>query len=227
MSANWIDAALAAVMLLSVTLATLRGFMYSAFGLAAVVVAFALALSHGGVLLNPINHALESPGISGALSHAVVFVVALVACGALGKLIRRTAHKLDLGGMDRFGGFLFGLLRGGLIAVVVVLVVGALPVENSKAWKESALTPVFGTVAFLFLGKGGMLETTLWEFDRKHRPSLNFSVILPSALQTGAEAAEAEERGLLGVNHKTNREVEEILTGEKQPCAEDDESCAE
>ena len=182
MDANWIDAVLAAVMLLSVTLATLRGFMHSAFGLTAVVVAFTLTLARGDILLQPINHVLESPNISGAVSHAIVFVAALIAGGALGKLIRGAARKMDLGGLDRFVGFLFGLLRGGLIAVIIVLVVGALPVENSRAWKESALTPVAGAVAFLFLGKGGMLETSLWTFDERRRPSLDFFPRKPTAL---------------------------------------------
>ena len=181
MSANWIDAVLIAVMLLSVTLATLRGFMHSAFGLAAVIVAFTLAMARGGVLTRPIDYVLESPNISGALSHAVVFVAALVACGALGKFIRGAARKMDLGGLDRFVGFLFGLLRGGIIAVIIVLTVAALPVENSRAWKESALTPVAGTVAFFFLGKGGMLETSLWTYDEKRRPSLDFSFREPAA----------------------------------------------
>ena len=180
MSANWIDAVLIAVMLLSVTLATLRGFMHSAFGLAAVIVAFTLALARGGLLTQPIDHILESPNISGALSHAVVFVAALVACGALGKFIRGAVRKMDLGGLDRFVGFLFGLMRGGIIAVIIVLAVAALPVENSRAWQESALTPVAGTVAFFFLGQGGMLETSLWTYDERRRPSLDFSFRKPA-----------------------------------------------
>ena len=217
MTANWIDAVLSAVLLLSIALATFRGFMHSAITLAAVVVAFTLALAQGDILLDPLNAVFDAPGVSAALSHAVVFVAALLVFGALGKLIRKTAARLDLGGLDRFIGFLFGLLRGGLIVVVIVLVFGALPVENSKAWKESAVTPVAGTVAFLFLGKGGMLETNLWRFDKRNRPSLNVSALMPSALRDlpdeSLENAAPELRAILG---------DEPACGESEdaPCAE-------
>ena len=230
MSANWIDATLAAILLLSVALATWRGFLYSALGVLSAVLAFALALAQGDILLAPLNAALESPGVSAALSHAIVFVAALLGFGAVGKLIRGATRKLDLGGLDRFGGFVFGFLRGGLIAVVVVLVVSALPVQGSDAWKDSALAPVAGGVAFLFLGQGGMLETTLWEFDDRRRPALNYSVITPSVLKSASRSDEADsESDSDSDSEKTDLDLglEELSLGAEQaPCAED-ESCAE
>ena len=234
MSANWLDFVFAAVMLLSVALGAWRGLMHSAFGLIALVVAFTLALSQGNILMRPLNAALESPGVSAALSHAVVFVGALVLCGAAGKLVRRAARKLDLGGLDRFGGFVYGVARGGLVSVVLALVFGALPLGGTRAWLESDLTPVAGTLAYLFVGKGGMLETNLWEFDKRGRPSLNMSVILPAAadaVDDGSLDGDVDsDFSALGLNHneRTNARVDELLESEKKPCAEsEDESCAE
>lgn len=236
MSANWIDAILAAVLLLSVALATLRGFLYSILGVLSALLAFALALAQGGILIAPLNAILESPGVSAALSHAIVFVAALLAFSAVGKLIRGATRKLDLGGLDRFGGFLFGLLRGALIAVVAVLVIGALPVENSGAWKNSALVPAAGGVAFLFLGQGGMLETKLWEFDERRRPALNYALITPAALKSASRDEEDSEDAKS--ESETESELElglESIPGlnlnldlEKPPCAEsEDRPCAE
>ena len=242
MSANWIDALLAAVMLLSVVAAVARGFMYSAVGLAAVVLAFTLALARGDFLLELFHAVLESAGVAAALSYAVIFVAALLFFGATGKLIRKVAGKLDLGGLDRFAGFCFGVARGGVLAVLIVLVAGALPVGETRAWKESVAVPLAGTVAYLLLGKGGPLETDLWSFDESRRPSLRFLSAAPSALAyddddndspqdqdegSGSEAEADGKSGAWGINDRTRERVEEIL-GEEDPCVESErESCAE
>lgn len=245
MEVNWLDALLAVVMLLSVAAAVARGFMYSAVGLAAVILAFTLALSQGGILLELFDAVLESSGVAAALSYAVVFVVALLFFGALGKLIRKVAGKLDLGGLDRFAGFCFGLARGGILVVVIVLAFGALPLGNTTAWKESAAVPVAGAVAYLLLGKGGVLETDFWSFDERRRPSLRFLSAAPSALaydedefneseqdkneENESDSSDSgEESGVLGLNKKTRGQIEDILGAEEKPCVEsEDESCAE
>ena len=179
--ANWIDILLAAIMLLSVGLATLRGLLHSVFGLAAAALAFIVALRRGDFFAPWLESALGTSA-SVSLSYAAVFVLALLVFGAVGKMIRATARKLDLGGLDRVGGFVFGLLRGGLAAVVVVLVIGALPLEDTRAWRESKLTPVAGGVAFMLMRPGGFLETELWRFDERRRPSLHVFPSLPTTL---------------------------------------------
>ena len=250
MEVNWIDALLGAVMLLSVVAASARGFMYSAVGLAAVILAFTLALSQGDILLELFDSVLESSGVAAALSYAVVFVAGLLFFGATGKIIRKVAGKLDLGGLDRFAGFCYGMARGGILAVVIVLAAGALPVGKTRVWKESAAVPVAGAAAYLLLGKGGPLETDLWRFDENRRPSLSLLSAAPSALaydeddsnqddesesksedaESGAESgAEGEgESTLWGLNKKTRSRVEQILEAEEKPCVESEsESCAE
>ena len=173
--ANWIDILLAAIMLLSVGLATLRGLLHSVFGLAAAVLAFVIALSRGDYFAPFMEPVLGAAAAS--ISYAAVFFIALLVLGAVCKMIRATTRKVDLGGVDRVGGFVLGLLRGGLAVVVVVLVIGALPVDETRAWRESKLTPVVGGVAFLLMGPGGVWETEFWDFDERRRPSLN---LLPS-----------------------------------------------
>ena len=110
--ANWIDILLAAIMLLSVGLATLRGLLHSVFGLAAAALAFIVALRRGDFFAPWLESALGTSA-SVSLSYAAVFVLALLVFGAVGKMIRATARKLDLGGLDRVGGFVFGLLARG------------------------------------------------------------------------------------------------------------------
>src|SRR3546814_17885710 len=57
----------------------------------------------------------------------------------IGKLVRATG----LSGTDRLLGLVFGLLRGGGLAVVLVLVLGFTPLPSDPWWRQSQLLPGF------------------------------------------------------------------------------------
>jgi membrane protein required for colicin V production len=59
-----------------------------------------------------------------------------------GRLLRTSAHAIGLGFLDRLGGAAFGLVRGGLLGVAILMSVTAF-LPNAGWLKNSRLAPYF------------------------------------------------------------------------------------
>ena len=172
---NWIDAALSAAVLASAAFGLFRGLIRGVFGIASLIVAFFVARQYGSHVAEGITALLGESDFTVALGYAFVFAIAMIAFAALTYVIRSAAARADLGAMDKFGGFLFGALRGGLFAFLIVFVLAFLPVQNSAAWRESVLLPMFGAAIQFAVASEKLSDyERYWRFDEEHRPRLAF-----------------------------------------------------
>ncbi|MGI9296498.1 MAG: CvpA family protein, partial [Gammaproteobacteria bacterium] len=170
---NWIDGALSAVLLASTVFGLFRGLIRGVFGIASLIVAFFVARRYGEYTGRAVSSLLGESAFVFALGYVLVFVTAMLAFAALTYLIRRAAARVDLGAMDKFGGLLFGVLRGGVFGALIVAVLASLPLQKSAAWNESVLLPMFGYAMEFAVGAdalGGYGR--YWRFDGEHRPRL-------------------------------------------------------
>jgi membrane protein required for colicin V production len=173
----WADWVLLAVLLASVAIGVIRGFTREFFGLVSWVVAIVAALFLAPLTLGVLEPHIATPSLRIAASYALVFfgflVLGAIVTAVISSLVRKSA---SLSAVDRSVGGGFGLIRGVLVCVVVVWLVGLTPARQDPWWKESRLIP-----ALEWLAEG-------------------FRSVLPEKWQRyaapAAEAAEAAREGL-------------------------------
>ena len=144
---------------------------------------------------------IKVEGISTALAWGVPFVIVVVLWFAFASLVSPGLSKAGLGGLDRWLGFLFGLIRG--FVIVVILYIGAAVVAEGEdrlpdVVAESAVTPMLRDSAHLMSG--------LLPSDMRDRIVTN----LPDASATTKDIRKAGEN--LGKNDNTSLDLLEDET---------------
>jgi len=71
----------------------------------------------------------------------VVFVATVFACGLLAWLLKKLVAAVGLRPADRALGALFGVLRGLVLLLAVVLVAGWMQVQDAPWWQQSQAAP--------------------------------------------------------------------------------------
>ena len=144
---NGLDFAVIGILLLSMLLGLWRGLISEVLSLAGWPIAIVLSkLSAGSIApLLPIEH--EEVRIAAA--YVLVFIAALVACGVLARLIARMLKAIGSDWTDRMMGGVFGVLRGGLVVLVLVWLAGLTHVPEQKFWRGSLTGRSLEDVALL------------------------------------------------------------------------------
>jgi membrane protein required for colicin V production len=137
MTGNWIDLALGLVLLISALVGVMRGLVLEVLSLLGWVVSYVVAQ-----MLAPVVSSIIPIGAPGsALNHAAALIVSFIAVmivwTLLVKLIRALLHATPLQMVDRVLGAGFGLLRGGVIVLLIATVVMLTPMSRARAWQQS------------------------------------------------------------------------------------------
>lgn len=140
-SAVWVDVALGLAIVLSILVGLMRGIVFEVMSLAGWVVAFVAAQMWGDEVARYVP--LGSPG--DALNHgaaiALTFFGTLVVWGILSRIVRMLVRVTPLSGIDRVLGAGFGVLRAGVLLLIVATVVLMTPAARSPAWQRSFVGP--------------------------------------------------------------------------------------
>jgi membrane protein required for colicin V production len=136
-----LDFAILGVFALSTILAYIRGVVRELLAVVTWIVALFAALAFGGAVADAIPWMESSPVAKHVIAFVLVFIAVLVVGAILAYLVSRLVHAAGLGFVDRFLGALFGLARGALIVVVVVLVAGLTSLPRNDWWQNSLLGP--------------------------------------------------------------------------------------
>lgn len=141
---NWADWAILAILVVSSLISIYRGFVKEALSMVIWVVAIMVALWFDDRLAPLLDGVSDTPSVVHSLAFAILFIGTLVVGAMVNYLISQLVKMTGLTGTDRLFGMIFGLARG--LVVVMVLVIWlphVLPVEQDPWWKESALIPQF------------------------------------------------------------------------------------
>ena len=148
---NAADVSILAIVLLSTVIGIARGFMVEAMSLGAWIAAVVAATALGPVLAGAFEGRIEMPSARIALGYGIVFVATLLVGALVTWAVRRLVEESGLSGTDRMLGLVFGLVRGVLIVVVLVLLSGLTPFPRDPWWRESRALPSFVALARDFL----------------------------------------------------------------------------
>lgn len=131
---DWIFAAL---LLVSMLVGAWRGLVYEVLSLAGWVVAFLAAqwLAPDAAALLPMGETHET--MRYAAGFILVFVGALFAWGFLAWLAKKLIEAVGLRPVDRALGAVFGVLRGLVVLLVLVVVAGLTQLHQADWWQES------------------------------------------------------------------------------------------
>jgi membrane protein required for colicin V production len=137
----WVDIALLSLLAVSVLLGVWRGLLFELLSILGWFVAYFAAPWVAPALLPLLPAHKLDPNLLAALALVLGFLLVLVLWGLAAKLLRALLHATPLSVLDRLGGAAFGVLRGVLLGLVTVVLVGMTPAVRSEAWQGSQLAP--------------------------------------------------------------------------------------
>src|SRR5262245_50238721 len=140
------DLGVVAILVISIAISLLRGLSREMVSLAVWIGGFILATYFGGYVAAYLPEKLQ-PLWSALLGFLIVFGLVLLIGWIVGMALSSAVRASGLAPADRALGILFGLVRGLLIVLVVVLLAGLTPLPREAFWRDAFLSGPFETAA--------------------------------------------------------------------------------
>lgn len=138
---NWIDYTIVAIIAFSVLISVMRGFVREVVSLViwvvAIVVSFIFYQYIAGLLVNIIHN----DSVRLVISFVGLFLVTLIVGMLINYLIGQLVSNTGLSGTDRVLGIIFGIVRGVIVVVILLMIAGLTPLSKEEAWQKSVLIP--------------------------------------------------------------------------------------
>jgi membrane protein required for colicin V production len=139
---NPLDWLLAILLVYSVVRAAMRGFFQETFALGGLMLGFLLACWFYRLLAIQLKGLITSLQIAELAAFLLILAGTMIVASLLGRILRHTASAIGLGFVDRLLGAVFGLLRGALLGVALLLALTAF-LPRSPWVENSHLAPYF------------------------------------------------------------------------------------
>ena len=146
---NWADYAIIAILLISIVASFSRGFLREALSLVIWIAAFTLAIGYADAVAAQLVDYIAVPSVRRAAGFLLLLLATLIVGGLFSALVGKLVEGSDLGGTDRLLGVVFGLIRGVVVVVILVLLASLTPLPQDPWWQQSMLLPRFVELAVL------------------------------------------------------------------------------
>ncbi len=130
------------VILVNVVTAAIQGFLAEILSLAGLVVGYIVAAWQYHRLAEWFTTFLKNVWFAEILGFLTIFFAVLILFGIAARIARWIMKKTGLSGFDRFLGAVLGLLKGGLMVMVILMGMTAFE-PTSKLLQNSQLAPYF------------------------------------------------------------------------------------
>lgn len=134
------DLVVIAIVAVSVGISIWRGMVREVLALASWIGAFWIAKELAGFAATWLPDSITNPGVRLMLGFIAVMLASLLVFSLTGMLIVHLVKVAGLTASDRMLGAAFGLLRGVLIAVTVVLLGGMTSAPREPYWRDALLS---------------------------------------------------------------------------------------
>lgn len=121
---NWLDIVIIVIIVVPMFLGFRRGLIGTILPLVGIVLGVIVAGQGYGSVANWLSNWLESPAQAKIVAFILIFILFMIAITVVTKLVRGFLGFLLLGWIDKFGGLVFGLVMGGVVAGALLSIVG-------------------------------------------------------------------------------------------------------
>lgn len=125
------------ILAVSMAISVIRGLSREVLSLASWVGAFFVAKFGAPVVSGWMSGLIDNPKMRIAFSFILVMVAAVLLFSLLSLQIAKVVKMTGLSGTDRALGAFFGLARGVLVAVVLVLILSLTPLPRESWWRNA------------------------------------------------------------------------------------------
>jgi membrane protein required for colicin V production len=143
---TWFDFGVFIVLGVSVVISLFHGLVREMISLGGWVGGFVLATLFGGQVAGLMPQSL-SPTLGALIGFLLVFIAVLAISWIVGLVLSSAVRASGLAPADRALGAIFGLARGLIIVLVVVLVSGLTPLPREPFWRDAVLSGPFESAA--------------------------------------------------------------------------------
>ncbi len=135
------------VLICSVVISTLRGLVKEVLSLASWVVALVIANAYGENLAKLLPEVIPGNVTRLIVAFLALFIGVRLLMMLLSMALEAVIKASGLGLVDHGLGVLFGVARGLVIVLAVVLVCGATAIPQQPLWRDALLSPMAETAA--------------------------------------------------------------------------------
>ena len=147
---NGLDWLIIGILVLSVLLAAAHGFFFELFSFVGAILGYLLAAWEYKTVAAWYLPYVKNEWAANGAGFLTIFLSVVISAGIIARLARWAVQEVGLRWVDRLLGAAFGLLRGALVVMVLVMVLASFG-PGSKALAESQLGSYF-----LVLGRAAM-----------------------------------------------------------------------
>ena len=143
-----VDWVIFGILVISALISLVRGFIKEAMSLVIWIAAFAVAMNFKEPVSELLVNFISLASLRQLAAWGLLFIGTLLLDSMVNYLLGKLVSSTGLSGTDRMLGLIFGVFRGLLIVLALVIILPkALPVDQDSWWQASALIPVFQSFA--------------------------------------------------------------------------------
>jgi len=139
---TWFDVVLLVIIGASVVASFFRGFIKEAVSLVSWIVAIILALKFSPVVSEKLLSWLPTSVVAYMSAFILIIIIVLIVGMVISKCIKIVATITGLGIVDKILGSVFGLVRGVLVASLIIMLINLTSFASSAWFKDSAMKTV-------------------------------------------------------------------------------------
>ena len=145
---TWFDYGVLIIIGLSLVWSVFRGFVRELVSVIGWIAGFIFAMAFTQPLAAQFPPSL-GPFLSPLLAFLAILLGTWIVSGLIGVVLSRVIQAAGLGWADRLLGALFGLLRGLIIVLILVMLGGLTPLPKEPFWREAVLAAPLESAALL------------------------------------------------------------------------------
>ena len=136
-----VDYIILAIIVISAVMGLVRGLLREAIAVITWFLAIVLAWWFGPSLEPVLGGVLVGSPLRIWCARAIIFVGVLLLGGAVSTILGHYVRVSMFAGMDKFLGFVFGIIRGVVIVGAFTIAIQAMRMDEDPRWKNSRLMP--------------------------------------------------------------------------------------
>ena len=135
---TWFDYVTIGILLFSIVISFYRGFVREAMSILTWVIGIVLAVKFSPVLSTYVPW-VTSPPLQYVIAFVAIFLLVFIVGIFFAKLVKNLSYSVGFGVIDHVLGFAFGLFRGGVIVVLLIMLIGTTPYSKGR-WFQQCMT---------------------------------------------------------------------------------------